>query len=157
MHPGSGYPFYIPEPDENLPPQYRSEGIRIGDVGVINAGGGFDFLFNITRPADDPINLNRVPSGFTPVTVNDQDVSRTCNVYSPGVFVGNSSFRKQSITAGASSEATPYVCHCITILTLIQFNSDNSPLVSAPPSLSLRPRKKAVFCTSQQVPIGRIF
>ncbi|KAI6033311.1 hypothetical protein EDC04DRAFT_2706380 [Pisolithus marmoratus] len=33
--PRHGYPLWIPEPKEQLPPEYCNEGHRIGDVGVV--------------------------------------------------------------------------------------------------------------------------
>ena len=49
-----------------LPPSYRKCGVRIGDVGIFQAGA-FDFLFNICVPASDPINPDVLPEGFTPI------------------------------------------------------------------------------------------
>jgi hypothetical protein len=37
----------------------------VGDVGVFTAFGGFDFLFNISLPADHPINQQGLPEGFS--------------------------------------------------------------------------------------------
>src|SRR6266481_1420400 len=47
-----GYPLYCPElPDRRnvaaYYEAYRSQGIGIGDVGIITPDGDFDFLFNI--------------------------------------------------------------------------------------------------------------
>jgi hypothetical protein len=64
-----GYPMYLPElPDRSNAAgdyeAYRSEGISIGDVGIITADGDFDFLFNIcidphsrssSQSAEEPI------------------------------------------------------------------------------------------------------
>jgi hypothetical protein len=116
-----GYPLWIPEPNENLPVEYKLKGTSIGDLGVINSRGGFDFLFNITRPADDPVNINGVPQGFSPVVVKHKDISRIGNILPPGSFVGSSSFRKHSISAETSSQGTPYACTdcCLSKLTSI--------------------------------------
>ncbi|KAF8969623.1 hypothetical protein BDZ97DRAFT_1754462 [Flammula alnicola] len=62
-----GYPLWLPEPNFYLPIQYQRKGIAVGDVGIITASGGFDFLFNICLPHDHIINLGRVPEGFTPL------------------------------------------------------------------------------------------
>jgi hypothetical protein len=52
-----GYPLYRPELHERLDDPaystYRSQGISIGDVGIIRQGGDFDFLFNICK---DPVS-----------------------------------------------------------------------------------------------------
>ncbi|KIJ68065.1 hypothetical protein HYDPIDRAFT_83689, partial [Hydnomerulius pinastri MD-312] len=45
--PGRGYPLWFPEPDSNLPREYQSEGLRVGDVGVVRENGSFDVFFNI--------------------------------------------------------------------------------------------------------------
>jgi len=66
---GRGSPLWIPQPNCNLPEAYRAQGVRIGDVGLIAVHGGFDFLFNICSPADDPVHSGgRLPDGFEPIT-----------------------------------------------------------------------------------------
>jgi hypothetical protein len=62
-----GFPLWVPTPHENLPEEYRKNGVDIGDVGIITSNGVFDFLFNICLPANGPINDNRVPPDFTPL------------------------------------------------------------------------------------------
>ncbi|KAJ7227449.1 hypothetical protein GGX14DRAFT_629977 [Mycena pura] len=62
-----GYPLYVPGPQRNLPREYRTNGVAIGDVGMVTPEGIWDFFFNIFLPADDPINGNNVPNGFSPL------------------------------------------------------------------------------------------
>ncbi|KAK1230341.1 SCF ubiquitin ligase complex subunit cdc4 [Marasmius sp. AFHP31] len=65
---GNGLALWVPEPNGDLPPEYRTTGIRVGDVGLVTADGCFDFLFNVCVPNDDPINqYNGVPPGFEPL------------------------------------------------------------------------------------------
>ncbi|KAL0057526.1 hypothetical protein AAF712_015829 [Marasmius tenuissimus] len=65
---GHGCALWGPEPNDDLPSEYRESGTRVGDVGVVTSDGRFDFLFNICLPEDDPVNqYNGVPPGFTPL------------------------------------------------------------------------------------------
>ncbi|GAV99971.1 Pkinase-domain-containing partial [Lentinula edodes] len=59
-----GYPLWLPKPHQGLPEEYRRVGVRIGDVGILNELGGFDYLFNACLPADHPVNIGRVPPDF---------------------------------------------------------------------------------------------
>jgi len=43
-----GYPLYYPEPYRNAV-QRGWSGVSIGDVGIINNDGGFDFQFNVIK------------------------------------------------------------------------------------------------------------
>ncbi|KAF8989932.1 hypothetical protein BDQ17DRAFT_1224115, partial [Cyathus striatus] len=55
---GLGFPLWCPSPSPILILLVVCEtnGIRIGDVGIIHSTGYFDFLFNICLPADHPFN-----------------------------------------------------------------------------------------------------
>ncbi|KAF8981432.1 hypothetical protein BDQ17DRAFT_1509718 [Cyathus striatus] len=68
---GLGFPSWFPSTAVNLPAEYVESGIRIGDVGIINSTGDFDFLFNICLPADHSVNANCVPNGFRPLPMPD--------------------------------------------------------------------------------------
>lgn len=68
--PSRGFPLYTPEPDESLPPSYRLQGPRIGDLGIIAEDGGFDFLFNLCLPEDHEFNrVHGVPRTFKRVNL----------------------------------------------------------------------------------------
>ncbi|KAJ7107097.1 hypothetical protein C8R44DRAFT_744959 [Mycena epipterygia] len=64
MRKGRGFPLYDPQPQPNLPEEYRRRGISIGDVGSVTPEGIFDFYFNVYLPSDHPINENHVPDNF---------------------------------------------------------------------------------------------
>ncbi|KAF9001524.1 hypothetical protein BDQ17DRAFT_1244342, partial [Cyathus striatus] len=59
-----GFPLWFPQPNRYLPLEYRRKGISVGDVGIITHNGSFDFLFNISLPAEHPINPNDLPDDF---------------------------------------------------------------------------------------------
>ncbi|KAJ7614116.1 hypothetical protein FB45DRAFT_938019 [Roridomyces roridus] len=65
---GRGFPLYLPGPGGNFPPEYQRHGVSIGDVGSVTPRGGFDFLFNIYLPVDDPVNVIGTPENFCPLT-----------------------------------------------------------------------------------------
>ncbi|KAF7302897.1 Pleiotropic drug resistance ABC transporter protein [Mycena kentingensis (nom. inval.)] len=69
---GRGYPLLIAQPRMNLPIEYRSRGVSIGDVGRVSPEGDFDFFFNIYRDRNHPINHNRVPEDFSPLEELDE-------------------------------------------------------------------------------------
>ncbi|KAJ7826201.1 hypothetical protein B0H14DRAFT_2368296, partial [Mycena olivaceomarginata] len=88
-----GFPLYIPVPPENLPGEYRENGVAIGDVGRVTPEGLFDFLFNIYLPAHHPINDNDVPEGFYPLPrYSSKDV--VIIRHDPGTYVSTSSVHK---------------------------------------------------------------
>lgn len=69
---GHGYPLWLPEPISNLPPDCVRHGTQIGDLGYLADNGGFNYLFNVFKDAEDPVNLNwhSVPHGFVPLKVD---------------------------------------------------------------------------------------
>ncbi|KAK0451366.1 uncharacterized protein EV420DRAFT_1274226 [Desarmillaria tabescens] len=64
---GHGYPSWLPDMPSNWPEAYLCHGTQIGDVGFLDEHGGFEYLFNVCKSAEDPINLNRVPPNFVPI------------------------------------------------------------------------------------------
>ncbi|KAK0217484.1 hypothetical protein EDD85DRAFT_894261, partial [Armillaria nabsnona] len=66
---GHGYPLWLPEPISNLPPDCVRHGTQIGDLGYLADNGGFDYLFNVLKDAEDPDNLS-VPPGFVPLKMD---------------------------------------------------------------------------------------
>ncbi|KAK0186355.1 hypothetical protein F5146DRAFT_935682, partial [Armillaria mellea] len=68
MPKGHGYPLWIPNPSDDLPDEYKRVGMQIGDLGYLDAGGGFVYLFNVGKAIDDPVNVGRTPPGFVPLS-----------------------------------------------------------------------------------------
>ena len=87
-----GFPLWIPQPNMLLPTPYRAKGVCIGDVGIVTAFGDFDFLFNICRTRDDPINSEELPDNFAPIypPLNPTDV-RKFREFSSGSYLASSS------------------------------------------------------------------
>ena len=75
---------------------YKLTGMRIGDVGYVDQRGGFEYLFNITCAADDPVNDGRVPHNFTPLNQACLRISHHRNIHPPGAVIGSRSFRAVS-------------------------------------------------------------
>ncbi|KAK7019395.1 hypothetical protein VNI00_018084 [Paramarasmius palmivorus] len=74
----SGYPLWCPEPMSGLPQEYTDVGVQIGDVGILHHDMSFDFLFNITYPADHPVNLQfGVPVDFVPIAKERLQIMET--------------------------------------------------------------------------------
>ncbi|KAF7366787.1 hypothetical protein MSAN_00937000 [Mycena sanguinolenta] len=88
---GRGFPLYDPDPQPSLSATHPA-GVAIGDIGAITSEGGFDFLFNIYRGAEDPI---KVPKDFVPLPLYDlDDISH--HDFHPGNCVSTSSVREES-------------------------------------------------------------
>jgi hypothetical protein len=71
----------MPEPNNNLPSEYRKKGVQFGDVGIIAPDGSFSFIFNIYLSRDDPINPRyprSLPEEFVPIdrSIDRADVRR---------------------------------------------------------------------------------
>lgn len=62
-----GLPLWQPQPI-NMSAEYQKQGVSIGDVGLITAGGAFDFQFNIYDSLrHHPLNNVHVPEHFIPL------------------------------------------------------------------------------------------
>lgn len=95
-----GYPLWVPEPYDNLPPEYQ---VSIGDVGVITEDGGFDPLFNICASSDDPVNSGGVPSPFQPLLLEPGDIRLRRRFHNRGASIV-STFIRTTITNNPSSQ-----------------------------------------------------
>ncbi|KAF8802243.1 hypothetical protein BYT27DRAFT_7173426 [Phlegmacium glaucopus] len=96
---GRGFPLWIPQANIHLPIPYRAKGVCIGDVGIVTAFGGFDFLFNICRARDDPINPEALPDNFAPIhpPLSMIDI-RKFREFSAGSYLASSSIVKSQTT-----------------------------------------------------------
>ncbi|KAJ7705400.1 hypothetical protein B0H17DRAFT_832760, partial [Mycena rosella] len=95
-----GFPLYVPDPQRNLPEEYRASGVRTGDVGRVTPEGGFDPLFNIYYSSEDPINSRGVPEGFTPLPwYLDEDL--TLLDHEPGGYVSTPSIQESDLDSSA--------------------------------------------------------
>jgi hypothetical protein len=95
---GRGFPLYVPGPQINLPAEYRTKGVCIGDVGRITPEGIFDFFFNVYLPTDDPVNANDVPEDFSPLPrYAERDVFHLD--YDPGNYVSTPSVHEDEPTS----------------------------------------------------------
>ncbi|KAJ7447056.1 hypothetical protein B0H11DRAFT_2083142 [Mycena galericulata] len=111
---GRGFPLYVPGPQETLPQEYRQRGVTIGDVGSVTPEGIFDFLFNIYLSADNCINANYVPEGFSPLTPDYDPRDVVHHGYAAGEYVATSSVRKlpdhQPMASQPPSEDSVFHC-----------------------------------------------
>uniref|UniRef100_A0A0W0G5T5 Uncharacterized protein n=3 Tax=Moniliophthora roreri TaxID=221103 RepID=A0A0W0G5T5_MONRR len=84
-----GYPLWYPQPKAKLPPEYRTTGVRIGDVGIVRSNTPFDYLFNVCQAANHPINSYGVPDGFIAISEEDVELSHSAeDIYrNPGTPV----------------------------------------------------------------------
>ncbi|KAJ7592697.1 hypothetical protein C8J56DRAFT_1127186, partial [Mycena floridula] len=96
---GCGYPLWFPESDFNLPDAYKEKGVRIGDLGYLSHDGGFNYLFNICKPSDHPINAGRTPQGFQPLTLSSRsDVRLIPNAHRANTDISSLEIRKLQIS-----------------------------------------------------------
>ena len=102
---GRGSPLWIPAPNKSLPIEYQRTGILLGDVGIIDQRGTFDFLFNICLPANHPLNRNKVPENFSQLSIDAEDIHE----YSE--FEGESCLSSASIKKIRSARNSRYLQH----------------------------------------------
>jgi hypothetical protein len=96
LHKEMGYPLWTPEPYGNQ----SMAGVDIGDVGIITSDGEFDFLFNICRARDDPVNSLGVPDGFEPLILKPNDVTRIQKWCDVGTHISSPQVRLQEEDSG---------------------------------------------------------
>ena len=70
--------------------------MRVGDVGIFNMRGSFEFLFNICHPADDPINDQGVPINFKQLRIHPTDIQEHSE-FNGESYISSSSIRNLSL------------------------------------------------------------
>ncbi|KAJ7476144.1 hypothetical protein FB451DRAFT_1033822 [Mycena latifolia] len=95
-----GFPLYMPDPQRNLPAEYRTSGVRIGHVGRVTPEGAFDPFFNIYYSAEHPINSRGVPENFVPLPMyREEDVFPVDR--KPGDYVSTPSVQESDLLSSA--------------------------------------------------------
>src|SRR6201996_460434 len=120
---GHGYPLFRPEPFDDLPVDARRRGTEIGDVGVLTSDGSFDVIFNICRPAEDPLNRFRVPEGFEQIRLGAGDVAPREQYYRPGSDVSSTNVAKRRLDIAAGVDGN------VQVSSLFAEVSDNHHLL----------------------------
>ncbi|PPQ64795.1 hypothetical protein CVT26_002627 [Gymnopilus dilepis] len=64
---GHGFPMWKPSVTSAAPVEYLLKGVNIGDVGIIDGYGYFQYYFNIFLPAEHPIHKGCTPREFQPI------------------------------------------------------------------------------------------
>jgi hypothetical protein len=102
-----GFPIWNPDPDHNLPEECRQTGIRIGDVGIINRDGSWDFLFNICDSPSSTTNQHeghQLPSTFEMMSIN---TSKHPQFLKPGFPIASNTMESKSLAGDLSLKGNP--------------------------------------------------
>ncbi|KIJ59208.1 hypothetical protein HYDPIDRAFT_101174, partial [Hydnomerulius pinastri MD-312] len=131
--PSRGYPLWVPEPDSNLPTEYQSKGLRVGDVGVVTEDGSFDVFFNICLPETHPLHgAYGVPAGFRQIVLHDRDISRFPFIDGPGKVVSTQSISQRRLVAGMSASSNTAVLSNAGLNYAFTFSSADGALLVLP-------------------------
>ncbi|KAE9388140.1 hypothetical protein BT96DRAFT_836725 [Gymnopus androsaceus JB14] len=104
-----GYPLWRPKDhDPRLPDIYKQDGIHIGDVGILDEFGGFDYLFNVCHPADHPLNEGRVPENFKLLEIDYTDTKEFPQEFKAGCYVESKPSRiTKTMISGQLTQGVP--------------------------------------------------
>ncbi|PBK88627.1 hypothetical protein ARMGADRAFT_1033961 [Armillaria gallica] len=96
---GHGYALLCPDTPSNHP-----LGIQFGDLGYLDDKGGFVYLFNVCKAANDPVNVNRTPPDFVQLTGIDgiADILIRRRLFRNNETIHAVAGRKKSIGANVS-------------------------------------------------------
>src|SRR5262245_41933559 len=99
---GHGYPLWIPEPNVYLNDDYKEVGTCVVDMGVVTPDGQFDYLFNVCKPANHPVNLGKTLENFECVEIReDHDMCGTYDLHPPRSHVASASMKRRILGASA--------------------------------------------------------
>jgi hypothetical protein len=102
---GFGYPLWIPGPSTSASPAYFSRGVNIGDVGIKTRRGSFDFLFDASLPACDPINIDGVPDEFVPLLTQARSKDIDPDFFAPWTYIGERYVKDVNIQLAVSTQS----------------------------------------------------
>ena len=83
------------------------EGIRIGDLGIIDEDGQFEFYFNVCLTADHPIN-RRSPRSMEPFHFDPDDVKINDNAFAPDQVIESESIQHQLLDSQLESPRSQF-------------------------------------------------
>ena len=71
--------------------EYRLKGVSIGDVGIIDSRGYFQYLFNIFLPSKHPIHEGYTPREFYPIepSIQPEEVRNEEEYFKPGHIIAS--------------------------------------------------------------------
>ncbi|KAG7447886.1 uncharacterized protein BT62DRAFT_891933 [Guyanagaster necrorhizus] len=101
IHKGHSYLFWYSEPDCSTPDEFIRAGIQPGDIEIHNDSESFNFLFNIFKNAEHPINCGHMPPDFIPL--NPSSIQHCTGFYATVIASEHASYSK--ISAGVSADA----------------------------------------------------
>ncbi|KDR69320.1 hypothetical protein GALMADRAFT_145697 [Galerina marginata CBS 339.88] len=86
-----GFPVWHPSGDIGKPVEYLQKGVTIGDVGVLDKDGIFDFYFNIFLTPDDPVHARSAPREFQPIKppLQQAEITLDQEYFKPGDVVSS--------------------------------------------------------------------
>jgi hypothetical protein len=140
---GNGFPVWYPGGDLGKSVEYLQKGLSIGDVGILDREGIFDFWFNIFLPLDDPIHSHSVPREFQPIQppLIPSEIAYLPDYFKPGDVVTSKGVK---VTVHAKDPLSG-------CLSMVKFDTNIFRFFSSGIFHSLRPKKRAESLSSLMV------
>ncbi|KAJ6561708.1 hypothetical protein B0H19DRAFT_1233619 [Mycena capillaripes] len=131
----NGIAQLTPEPNDNLPVEYKKIGVSVGDVGIWR-DGSFDVLFNACSPATHSINaIHGVPEDFEPFLLRTHEISKRA-YHSPGSIIASAKVSQVTVQARASSVVTPLFPTTVGSSITFTFQSKEGAILVLPEGAS---------------------